>query len=461
MVAPDDTHLRLAARPAACARGRCFDRAAARLAHAATDADARVRPRSTQSTPRDVAPTITWGTSPEHAIADRRPHSRPRRRAGRGATRRLGRGARLHGPGGRRRRSPARRSTGSSSAPAPTRACRTCAPPPTSRAAARSPRASPPGWCRARRTSSATPRPKGCTRSSATPASQWREPGCSMCVAANGEQVPPRRALASPPPTATSSAARARGARTHLASPAMAAAAAVTGAHRRRAGSAEHGSPSRTVTGPAAPLLRANIDTDVIIRIERLTGAAARPSWAPSRCEAAALPRRRQRRTPTSSSTSRRFRGAPILLAGRNFGCGSSREAAVWALQGMRHPLRRSRRASATSSSPTASRTACCRSGCSRARSRRWRSECADGARSPWTWSLRPLRAPDGSTAALRRRSHPAPSPAAGLDDIGLTLQDEAAIPPGNGPIAPAGRGPGQRSTDPFPSFFEHQGDTP
>ena len=37
-------------------------------------------------------------------------------------------------------------------------------------------------------------------------------------------------ALASPPPTATSSAARARGARTHLASPAMAAAAAIAGA---------------------------------------------------------------------------------------------------------------------------------------------------------------------------------------------------------------------------------------
>jgi 3-isopropylmalate/(R)-2-methylmalate dehydratase small subunit len=29
------------------------------------------------------------------------------------------------------------------------------------------------------------------------------------------------------------------------------------------------------------------------------------------------------------------FRGAPILLAGPNFGCGSSREAAVWALMGM------------------------------------------------------------------------------------------------------------------------------
>jgi len=38
-------------------------------------------------------------------------------------------------------------------------------------------------------------------------------------------------------------------------------------------------------------------------------------------------------RTPTSCSTARRFRAAPILIAGENFGCGSSREMAVWALR--------------------------------------------------------------------------------------------------------------------------------
>src|SRR5882762_10843808 len=30
-----------------------------------------------------------------------------------------------------------------------------------------------------------------------------------------------------------------------------------------------------------------------------------------------------------------RFRGAPILLAAQNFGCGSSREHAVWSLRGL------------------------------------------------------------------------------------------------------------------------------
>ena len=57
----------------------------------------------------------------------------------------------------------------------------------------------------------------------------WREPGCSMCVAANGERVPPGARSVS-----TSNrnfvGRQGPGARTHLASPAMAAAAAVAGA---------------------------------------------------------------------------------------------------------------------------------------------------------------------------------------------------------------------------------------
>ena len=57
----------------------------------------------------------------------------------------------------------------------------------------------------------------------------WREPGCSMCVAANGERVPPGARSVS-----TSNrnfvGRQGPGARTHLASPAMAVAAAVTGA---------------------------------------------------------------------------------------------------------------------------------------------------------------------------------------------------------------------------------------
>jgi 3-isopropylmalate/(R)-2-methylmalate dehydratase large subunit len=57
---------------------------------------------------------------------------------------------------------------------------------------------------------------------------QWREPGCSMCVAANGETVPSGARSVST--TNRNFVGRqGPGARTHLASPAMAVAAAVTG----------------------------------------------------------------------------------------------------------------------------------------------------------------------------------------------------------------------------------------
>jgi 3-isopropylmalate/(R)-2-methylmalate dehydratase large subunit len=57
---------------------------------------------------------------------------------------------------------------------------------------------------------------------------EWREPGCSMCVAANGERVPPgARAISTS--NRNFVGRQGPGARTHLASPAMAAAAAIAG----------------------------------------------------------------------------------------------------------------------------------------------------------------------------------------------------------------------------------------
>ena len=57
---------------------------------------------------------------------------------------------------------------------------------------------------------------------------EWRQPGCSMCVAMNGDIVQPGERCAS---TSNRNFAgrQGRGARTHLVSPAMAAAAAVVG----------------------------------------------------------------------------------------------------------------------------------------------------------------------------------------------------------------------------------------
>lgn len=83
--------------------------------------------------------------------------------------------------------------------------------------------------------------------------------------------------------------------------------------------------PFTSVTGAAAPLLRRDIDTDVIIRIDRLT-QLQRHQLGPYALEAL--------RGPDFILDQPQFRGAPFLIAGANFGCGSSREGAVWALQG-------------------------------------------------------------------------------------------------------------------------------
>jgi len=80
------------------------------------------------------------------------------------------------------------------------------------------------------------------------------------------------------------------------------------------------------VTGPVAALDRANVDTDQIIpkqflkRIEK-TGYGQFLFW--DWAKDADFPLNRPE-----------FERAPILVAGDNFGCGSSREHAVWALQG-------------------------------------------------------------------------------------------------------------------------------
>lgn len=89
--------------------------------------------------------------------------------------------------------------------------------------------------------------------------------------------------------------------------------------------------PIKTHKGLVYPLNRSNVDTDQIIpkqflkRIERQGfGQFLFYDW-----------RFDQEGNPRSdfSLNDSRFKGASILIAGENFGCGSSREHAPWALQ--------------------------------------------------------------------------------------------------------------------------------
>jgi len=88
--------------------------------------------------------------------------------------------------------------------------------------------------------------------------------------------------------------------------------------------------PIDTVEGIAAPLLLANIDTDVIIRIERVA-RFGRGELAPYALETLRF-RENGDEDPGFILNQEPFRHAVILVAGENFGCGSSRENAVWAL---------------------------------------------------------------------------------------------------------------------------------
>lgn len=199
----------------------------------------------------------------------------------------------------------------------------------------------------------------------------WREPGCSMCLGMNPDRVGPQQRCAS---TSNRNFEDRQGvqARTHLMSPAMAAAAAVAGTLkdvrtllRPSSENKGNGAPTNSLSfnqrefipaepateapvavsggaagfasfttldsAIAAPFRRENVDTDCILPKQFLktikrTGLG----------KAAFFGIRYEDDGETELNTfvlnQEPYRAAEVLVTGENFGCGSSREHAPWAL---------------------------------------------------------------------------------------------------------------------------------
>jgi 3-isopropylmalate/(R)-2-methylmalate dehydratase small subunit len=97
--------------------------------------------------------------------------------------------------------------------------------------------------------------------------------------------------------------------------------------------------PFRIHTGIVAPLDRANVDTDAIIPKQFLKsikrsgfGVNLFDEWRYLDHGEPGMDNARRPRNPAFVLNDARFQAASILLARRNFGCGSSREHAPWAL---------------------------------------------------------------------------------------------------------------------------------
>jgi hypothetical protein len=174
----------------------------------------------------------------------------------------------------------------------------------------------------------------------------------------------------------------------------------------------------------AAPLDRTNVDTDQIIpkqflkRIER-TGYGEFLFFDWRRTARTAIP------NPEFELNDPRYKGAQILIAGKNFACGSSREHAAWALSdyGFRAS---SRPPSPTSSSPTPARTAS-----SSSAQRREVANCSHNAKPfPTINSPSRLKRRPSPTQGFTQPSKSIPSASSACSKASTTSASPCATPP-------------------------------
>jgi 3-isopropylmalate/(R)-2-methylmalate dehydratase small subunit len=179
--------------------------------------------------------------------------------------------------------------------------------------------------------------------------------------------------------------------------------------------------------GKVVPLDRANIDTDQIIpkqflkRIERTGfGEFLFYEWRRGKDGS---------RDPSFSLNQPRYAGASVLVTGKNFGCGSSREHAVWALEDFGF------RAVIAPSFADIFANNCVKNGVltvvlNEEESADIIRRAADLPDYQLTIDLErcKIHGDDGFSASFRIDDFTRHCLLEGLDDIGLTLQDEADI---------------------------------
>ena len=158
---------------------------------------------------------------------------------------------------------------------------------------------------------------------------EWREAGCSMCLGMNPDKLKPGQRCASTS-NRNFEGRQGPGGRTHLLSPAMAAAAAVTGKIDRCAG-AELMDKFTTLTAHRRAAERGQCrhgqDHPGAVPEDHQAHGARQEPVRGLRYNADGS------ENPDFVLNQGKYRHAEILVAGDNFGCGSSREHAPWALK--------------------------------------------------------------------------------------------------------------------------------
>ena len=174
---------------------------------------------------------------------------------------------------------------------------------------------------------------------------EWREPGCSMCLAMNADRLEPGERCASTSNRnfegrQARAAARTWSARPWPPPPPWPATSSTS------ARSAERPAPRSDIMqafttheGLVAPLDRENVDTDLIIPKQFLK-SIKRTGFGPNLFDELryldhgepGMDNSKRPLNPDFVLNQPRYQGASVLLARKNFGCGSSREHAPWAL---------------------------------------------------------------------------------------------------------------------------------